>query len=50
MHEEFGAETELLPGESGVFDVIVDGKKVFSKTQAGRFPEDGEVVKLIRQD
>jgi hypothetical protein len=26
----------------------VDGKKVFSKRALGRFPEDGEIVNLIR--
>jgi len=44
-----GAETELVAGDGGVFDVAVDGKKVFSRTEMRRFPEDGEVVKLIRQ-
>ena len=49
MHEAFGAETELLPGDSGVFDVTVDGRKIFSKTATGRFPEEGEVAGLIRR-
>jgi len=38
-----------VAGDSGAFEVIADGKKIFSKTVAGRFPEDGEVAKLIRQ-
>jgi len=49
LHEVFGTEVELTPGGDGIFDVTVDGKKVFSKTAMGRFPEDGEVAKLIRQ-
>jgi len=28
--------------------VVVDGSMVFSKYQASRFPEDGEVLRLIR--
>jgi len=31
-----------------VFDVVVDGRRVFSKHETGRFPEPGEVVELIR--
>jgi selT/selW/selH-like putative selenoprotein len=45
--ERFGAEVELVAGSGGVFDVVVDGKKIFSKSAASRFPEEGEIVKLI---
>jgi selT/selW/selH-like putative selenoprotein len=31
-----------------VFEVTVDGVLVFSKRSSGRFPDDGEVVGLIR--
>jgi len=31
-----------------VFEVSVDGRQVFSKKALGRFPDDGEVVGLIR--
>jgi hypothetical protein len=33
----------LTPGKSGQLDVIADGKLIFSKDTAGRFPLDGEV-------
>lgn len=36
-------ELRLVPGDHGVFDVVVDGDVVFSKHEAGRFPEKGEV-------
>lgn len=39
---------ELVPGEGGVFDVVVDGRRVFSKHQAGRFPESEEIIRAIR--
>jgi len=32
----------------GVFEITVDGRKVFSKKALGRFPEEGEVEGLIR--
>jgi len=33
---------------SGQFDVISDGELVFSKQQAHRFPESGEVLALLQ--
>ena len=38
----------LVPGDKGIFDVAADGKLVFSKHRAGRFPEPGEVVAALR--
>jgi len=38
----------LVEGSGGIFDVEVDGNVLFSKAVAGRFPEEGEVVALIR--
>lgn len=37
----------LTKGSGGVFDVVVDGKLVFSKGETGRFPEPGEVAGRI---
>jgi selT/selW/selH-like putative selenoprotein len=34
-------------GQSGVFDVRVDEKRIFSKDEMGRFPEDDEILLLI---
>jgi len=42
-----GAEIVLIPSGGGVFEVTVNGKVVFSKKEMGRFPEEGEVVKLL---
>jgi selT/selW/selH-like putative selenoprotein len=41
-------EPHLVEGGGGVFDVTVDGSMVFSKFEAGRFPEPGEVEEAIR--
>jgi selT/selW/selH-like putative selenoprotein len=35
------------PGGRGQFDVVVDGEVVFSKQAKGRFPDDGEVLRLL---
>jgi selT/selW/selH-like putative selenoprotein len=50
LDKALGVKTELIQGRGGVFDVVVDGKKVFSKHDLARFPEEGEVLGLIRGD
>jgi selT/selW/selH-like putative selenoprotein len=45
--ERCAAEVELIAGSGGVFDVVAGGRKIFSKATAGRFPEEGEIVRLI---
>jgi selT/selW/selH-like putative selenoprotein len=45
---EFQVEPELVRGERGVFDVFVDGRVIFSKHAAGRFPDEKEIVDTIR--
>ncbi len=37
-------EVKLVTGARGVFDVTVDGQRVYSKQQTGRFPDEGEVL------
>jgi selenoprotein W-related protein len=49
LKKELGAESTLTPGGGGVFDVTVDGKTLFSKKAVGRFPEPGEVVRMLQK-
>jgi selenoprotein W-related protein len=44
--ERGSEEVELVKGVSGVFEITIDGKLVFSKKQLGRFPEDAEIDAL----
>ena len=39
---------ELIKGRGGVFDVVVDGRRIFSKHAVGRFPEAQEILALLR--
>jgi selenoprotein W-related protein len=48
LSREVGTDAVLVPGERGVFDVLVDDKLIFSKHSAGRFPQDTEIVTRIR--
>jgi selenoprotein W-related protein len=43
------SELELVTGSSGVFDVEVDDKMLFSKRAAGRHAEPGEVLRRFRE-
>jgi len=43
-----GVESDLEPGDAGVFDVDADGERVFSKHEAGRFPDHAEVLDALR--
>ncbi|MCL6597782.1 MAG: Rdx family protein [Alicyclobacillus macrosporangiidus] len=37
----------LVPSTGGVFEVTVGGKLVFSKKAMNRFPEEGELERLV---
>ncbi len=49
------AKVTLVPGERGAFEVTLNGKLIFSKlfkvgTFIERFPDQGELVKLIKKE
>jgi selT/selW/selH-like putative selenoprotein len=48
IKKELGVDAELTRGDRGVFDVAVDGKVIFSKHSAGRFPDDQEILDVLR--
>jgi selenoprotein W-related protein len=41
-------EVALVPGTGGTFQVWLDGELIFSRNEAGRFPESKELKQLIR--
>jgi selenoprotein W-related protein len=41
-------DADLEEGAGGVFDVIVDGKTVYSKFETGRHANPGEVISLMK--
>jgi predicted Rdx family selenoprotein len=40
-------EAEAVSGEKSQFDVVADGKLIFSKQKEGRFPEHDEVIRAL---
>ena len=42
-------KSELVRGSNGIFDVVVDGRRIFSKDEQGRFPTEREILSTLRQ-
>jgi hypothetical protein len=42
-----GVDASIREGEKSQYDVFADGELVFSKQSEGRWPEDGEVLRLV---
>ena len=49
LKKAFHVESELIEGANGIFDVHADGTQVWSKQDVGRFPEDQEVLDLVKK-
>lgn len=45
--EDLG-EVALIPGKGGIFEVRLNGERLWNKKEAGRYPEPKEVKQLIR--
>ena len=49
LEKEFpGVDVELIKSSGGAFEVVADGKKIFSKLDLGRFPDETEIVDALR--
>lgn len=49
LKKEFGADIELIAGGGGIFDISLDGNKIFSKFDKGSFPQPAEIIELIKK-
>lgn len=41
-------DAELIRGDNGIFDVVVDGQRIYSKHETGRFPENAEIIEALQ--
>ena len=48
VKKALGIETKLIKGDGGVFDVRANGKLIYTKEKTFRFPEDGEITRLLQ--
>jgi predicted Rdx family selenoprotein len=44
-----GIPASIADGQKSQFDVLADGKLVFSKQREGRFPEEDEILSQLEQ-
>jgi predicted Rdx family selenoprotein len=44
-----GIPASIAEGQKSQFDVLADGKLVFSKQREGRFPEEDEILSQLEQ-
>ena len=50
LKDEFpDCTVELVMGDKGIFDVTMDDSMVFSKYEQSRFPEQGEIPRLVKE-
>jgi selenoprotein W-related protein len=42
------ASVSLRPGSKGIFNITLNQKLIFSRKEAGRFPEAKEIKQLVR--
>ena len=50
LKKTLGVEAKLTPGSKGIFDVYKNGDLIFSKFSTGRFPDKGEITKLLKDN
>ena len=48
LKEKLQLETQLVAGGRGAFEVFAEDQLLFSKLNEGRFPEEQEMVDLLR--
>ena len=50
INKALKATVRLVPGSNGIFNVVADGKLLFSRDEIGRFPEPGEIVAKLNRE
>jgi selenoprotein W-related protein len=48
LEEKLAESAQLVESSGGVFEVEDQGLLIFSKKELGRFPDDGEVLEIVR--
>jgi selT/selW/selH-like putative selenoprotein len=48
IKDKLGAKVKLIQSGGGAFEISVDDKLIFSKLKEGRFPEEKEILNLIK--
>lgn len=43
-------KVELIPSSGGVYEISLNGNSIFSKKELDRYPEDGEIKKILESN
>ena len=50
LNEAFSdIRVQLIPGHGGVFEVTLDDRLIYTKSDTGRFPNAGEIAGIINK-
>jgi len=44
-----GIEIEMIKSSGGAFEIARDGDLIYSKLRQGRFPENKEIIDLLKE-
>jgi predicted Rdx family selenoprotein len=47
LNESTPHKAEAVSGKKSQYDVVADGKLIFSKQREGRFPEHDEIIRAL---
>jgi predicted Rdx family selenoprotein len=47
LNDHTSHDAEAVSGEKSQFDVVADGRLVFSKQREGRWPETDEIIQAL---
>lgn len=50
IENRFGVKSKLVRGDGGVFDVVAGDRKIFSKHEEDRFPEESEILDRLAKE
>ena len=49
IEQKLGQPVKIKAGMPGSLDIYVDGQRIFSKAQAGRMPQNADILSAIQQ-
>jgi selT/selW/selH-like putative selenoprotein len=48
IQRAIGVQAQMIQSSGGVFEVVADGELLYSKKATGVFPEEDEIVRLLK--
>ncbi|MCP4022414.1 MAG: hypothetical protein GY729_11270 [Desulfobacteraceae bacterium] len=48
IKNELNLNAQIVPGSNGIYDVVVNDNIIFSKHKENRFPENNEILNMLK--